>query len=447
MKGRTLFSLVLCLLLVVSLTLPVFAEGTDQPGISLSEEEGGEGGAGSGDQGGGSEGSGNEGGGNEGGDQGSGNEGGGSEGGDQGGGNEGGGSEGGDQGGGNEGGSGSEGGSGNEGGEVKPHEHVWEVEESVTKATCTQEGSNKVKCKICGAVETHVVPKLPHSYTNARDPDCNVCYHMRDASHKPSTTWSKNAGGHWHVCTVCGEKVDVADHYPGPAATEDKDQICMTCGYVMTKALGHVHKYKKEYSSDATGHWYACEGCGEKKDFQEHVFDNPCEPVCKVCGYVSDNAHSYGDIFQYDEENHWLVCTICGQEGDHIAHVPGDPATEDTPQVCAVCGMELAPPLNHTHLGEMWTYDEENHQNLCSCGMVMEEGPHTWDEGTENSDGTVTFTCTRCAYQKVEGEPKAAEAEFPWVLVIGGVALVCAVGAAVALIVVLVKKPTGKFSK
>lgn len=327
------------------------------------------------------------------------------------------------------------------------HEHVWEVVEVVRDATCSKEGIRKVKCKTCGAAEEHTIPMLAHTYDNACDPECNVCGATRDASHKPGATWSRNAGGHWHVCTVCGEKVDVADHYPGPAATEDKDQICMTCGYVMTKALGHVHKYKSEYSSDATGHWYACEGCNERKDFAAHVFENPCEPVCKICGYVSEAAHAYGDTFQYDEEYHWNVCTLCGMESDHIAHVPGDPATEDTPQLCTVCGKELAPPLNHTHQGEEWTYDEENHQFLCSCGMVVEEGPHTWDEGAENPDGTVTFTCTKCAYQKVEGEPKAAEAEFPWILVLGGAALVCAVGAAVALIVVLIKKPGGKFSK
>lgn len=328
-----------------------------------------------------------------------------------------------------------------------PHEHVWEIVETIAKATCEKDGSNKVKCKICGTEQTHTVPKLPHTYDNACDPDCNVCYAMRDASHKPGAVWQKNSSGHWHICSVCGEKVDMGDHYPGPAATEDKDQICLTCGYVMTKALGHVHKYQSEYTSDASGHWHACEGCGDRKDFAAHEFENPCEPVCKVCGYVSENAHSYGDAFQYDEEYHWNVCAICGMEGDHLAHVPGEPATEDTPQICTVCGKELEPPLNHVHEGAEWTYDEENHQSLCSCGMVMEEGPHTWDAGTENEDGTVTFTCTKCAYQKVEGEPKAAQGEFPWVLVIGGVALVCAVGAAVALVVVLTKKPSGKFSK
>ncbi len=154
-----------------------------------------------------------------------------------------------------------------------------------------------------------------------------------------------------------------------------------------------------------------------------------------------------GETLQYDEECHWGVCTLCGQEGDHIAHVPGDPATEEDPQICVVCGKELAPPLNHVHEGATWSHDENTHQLQCTCGRVMEEGPHTWNEGVKQSDGTVVFTCTQCGAEKTEGEPTPAEAEFPWILVIGGIALVCAIGAAVALVVVLAKKPTGKFSK
>lgn len=303
------------------------------------------------------------------------------------------------------------------------------------------------ECEGCGETKKETLSKRSHKYDNACDPDCNVCGATRDASHKPGKAWSKNASGHWHVCSVCGENVEMGDHYPGPAATEDKDQICLTCGYVMTRALGHVHKYETEYTSDETGHWYACTGCNEKKDFQEHVFDNACDPDCNICGYETKNAHDYGDTLQYDAEAHWGVCVLCGQEGEHFAHVPGDEATEDKSQICVVCGMELAPPLNHTHQGENWVSNEDSHQYLCSCGKVMEEGPHTWDAGRENPDGTMTYTCTQCAAQRTEGEPKAAEAEFPWILVIGVAALVCAVGAAVSLIVILAKKPAGKFSK
>lgn len=402
MKGKTLVSLLLCLLLVASFLFPAFGTESGKSGVfatALAEgddksedSDSGEGGqtSGSGDTGEGEE----------------------------------------------------------EKPEVPPTEHIhtWKVAENV-KATCSEEGYVVSQCETCGGTKKETLSKLDHTYDNACDPDCNVCGVTREVTHVPGKIWSKDAGGHWHVCTICGKKVDEADHYPGPAATEDKDQICMTCGYLLTRALGHVHKYQDTFSSDATGHWYACESCGEKKDFSEHVFDNPCDPDCNVCGYVSNNAHYYGDTLQYDDECHWGICTLCGQEGDHLAHIPGDAATEDTAQICTVCGRELAPPLNHVHEGEGWSYDEESHIQVCSCGLIMEEGPHIWDEGTENPDGTVTYVCTQCGAQRLEGEPKAAEAEFPWILVIGVAALVCAVGAAVVLVIVLAKKPAGKFSR
>lgn len=444
MKARTFVSLLLCLLLVASFMFPAFggehgkggvfvtafAEGEDDKTEGNTDGDTGGSGTGSGDTGG---------------DTGSGGTGSGEGGGDT--------------------------------GEEKPteHKHTWEVAEN-KKPTCTEEGYVVNKCTTCGETKTETLSKADHTYDNACDPDCNVCGATREIKHVPNKTWStdgkshwhtctvcgakvdiaehtankiwsKDGGGHWHTCQVCGEKVDIADHYPGPAATEDKDQICMTCGYLLTRALGHVHKYETRLSSDATGHWYACEACGDKKDFAEHVFDNPCDPDCNVCGYVSNNAHDYGDTLQYDEECHWGVCTLCGQEGDHLTHIPGDSATEDTPQVCTVCGKVLVQPLSHVHEGEAWTYDEETHIQTCSCGLVLEEGPHTWDEGRENPDGTVTYVCTACGMERMEGEPRAAEAEFPWILIIGIAALVCAVGACIVLVIVLAKKPAGKYAR
>lgn len=460
MKARKLFSLLLCLLLAASLMLPAFGTEHGKDGVfatAFAEEGDGEkegdtgggtggntGGTGSGDTGTGTGGTGS-------GGTGTGTGTGGTGGGDTGGTGTGG-TGSGDTGGTGTGGTGSGGtGSGEGGGDTgedKPteHKHTWEVSEN-KQPTCSEEGYVITKCKTCGETKKETLSKLAHTYDNACDPTCNVCGATRKTSHVPNKVWSKNAGGHWHICTVCGEKVEMGDHYPGPAATEDKDQICLTCGYVMTKALGHVHKYEATLSYDATGHWYACESCGDKKDFSEHVFDNPCDPDCNVCGYVSSSAHDYGDTFQYDEESHWGVCTLCGQEGDHLAHVPGDPATEDTPQVCTVCGKVLVQPLSHVHEGEEWIYDEETHTQTCSCGLVLEEGPHIWDEGTENPDGTVTYVCTQCGMERIEGEPKAAEAEFPWILVIGAIALVCAIGAGVTLVILLAKKPAGKYSK
>lgn len=49
--------------------------------------------------------------------------------------------------------------------------------------------------------------------------------------HSWSNEWSKNETHHWHACSGCDEKNDVAPHTPGAAATEIDPQICTVCGY------------------------------------------------------------------------------------------------------------------------------------------------------------------------------------------------------------------------
>lgn len=315
------------------------------------------------------------------------------------------------------------------------------------EATCTEAGTMEYSCA-CGEKKNETIAAKGHSYDNACDPDCNTCGATRDVSHKPGTAWSRDASGHWHICSVCKGKVEIGKHYPGPAATEDKDQICMTCGYLLTRKTGHVHKYQTTFTSDESGHWYACEGCEERKDFTEHSYDNPCDPDCNVCGYKRDSAHYYGDTLEHDEDAHWGICTLCGEVGNRDAHIPGGEATEHTPQTCVVCGMELAPALDHVHGSEVWESDGEKHWKECACGEILEEGPHGWDMGTENPDSTVTYVCAQCGAEKTEGEPEVEkDFQFPWMLVVVIVSLGCAVGAAVILIHLLVKKPAGKFTK
>lgn len=427
MKARSFFSLLLCLLLVVSLALPVFAEDGENSGSDISVvDEGGE-----------NEGSGGgtppeevtpEEGGTPGEEEKPGEE-------ETPGEEEKPGEEEtpGDTGEGDETGA-------TEGSGAGGHQHTWVLVAVQQNATCETEGSRRVRCVSCGETATQVIGKRNHTYDNACDPDCNVCHAIRQVTHTPKKEWSNDASGHWHVCSVCGSKIDEAAHSPGPEATMERDQTCLTCGYVIKKALDHTHQFETKFSSDETGHWYGCEKCSEQKDFEEHVYDNACDPDCNICGYLRKDAHSYKNSYQQDEKNHWRVCSICGEEEKHAAHVPGDPATEEQAQSCKVCGRELVPALTHVHLAEEWTYDEHTHQGICACGQEMEQGPHAWGTGAENPDGTRTITCMQCGAEKPEEAAGGAEAGDSGRLVVGIAAAVCAVGAAAALAVVLIKQ-------
>ena len=61
-----------------------------------------------------------------------------------------------------------------------------------------------------------------------------------------------------------------------------------------------------------------------------------------------------------------------------IAHIPGDPATEETPQVCTLCDYVITPKLIHKHI-YVYTTDERTHSGVCACGAVEETAGHTWD--------------------------------------------------------------------
>lgn len=332
-------------------------------------------------------------------------------------------------------------------GKTESGSHNWSVSAAIAP-TCREEGVTEYYCSTCGAFGYEILPKLTtHTYDNVCDPHCNICDEIREVPHKYSisTAWSSNSQGHWHACTACGAREEFGGHYPGPAATEEKAQYCLTCGYLMTPKLGHKHNYDAQWTFDEDGHWYACSGCDDKNSFAGHAYDDGCDPDCNVCGYLSETAHIYSGTWLSSETGHWDMCTVCGEESVPENHIPGDEATEETPQLCLVCGFELAPIEVHVHDAQgAWLCDEENHWKLCNCGDMVEIHAHAWDAGEEQEDTTILFTCLDCSITRIEGEPRA---DFPWLLVgLGATGLIC-IAAAAVLILLMIRKRPGKYGK
>lgn len=64
--------------------------------------------------------------------------------------------------------------------------------------------------------------------------------------HTPASAWSSDATGHWHICTVCNEKVDSASHNYGAwtttkeataTAAGSRERACTICGYKQTETI------------------------------------------------------------------------------------------------------------------------------------------------------------------------------------------------------------------
>ena len=281
--------------------------------------------------------------------------------------------------------------------------HSWNGGSVTKKATCKEAGVKTYTCTACNATKTESIAKLTtHTYDHACDTDCNVCGVTRTTTHNYKTSWSKDKTNHWHECSVCGDKKDVAAHTPGAEATETKAQSCTTCGYVIKAALGHTHKYASTWTTDENGHWYACSGCEEKGSYAAHDFENACDKDCSICGYTRETEHKFAETWNTDANNHWHECTGCGLKQDEAAHEPGAEATATTAQTCTVCGYEIAPAL----------------------------GGEETKEPTESTDATIPTTPTD------KNDPE--DSTFPWWIIV--VVAVVAAGGVVVIVVIKKKK-------
>ena len=113
-------------------------------------------------------------------------------------------------------------------------------------------------------------------------------------------------------------------------------EICLLlpCSFALT-ACGnnppdepHTHNWSTTWSKNETEHWYACDGCDEKKDKGNHDGD-----VCSICGYDANHTHAWPETYQKDATHHWKECSTCGAESAKAEH-------DYENNICQYCGYE-----------------------------------------------------------------------------------------------------------
>ena len=173
--------------------------------------------------------------------------------------------------------------------------------------------------------------------------------------HNWNSTWSSDSFSHWHDCSICKGKGDIAAH------TYDQQ--------VKTKA------YEKSSATCLSGTTYymSCV-CGAKGADTFEIGDK-------------DSAHHSGILdpnWKSNDTNHWKEYACCRAHAEEAAHTPGPAATEDAPQICTECGYELAPALAHTHVWGAWISNGDGtHTRTCE-----KDSSHTEKESC--SGGTAT---------------------------------------------------------
>ena len=295
-------------------------------------------------------------------------------------------------------------------------DHDWNDGVGKPAPTCGAGGTIEYTCLICRAIKTEDVGALEHKYDNDCDSTCNNgCGTTREVSHNYVLVTDKEA--HRYKCS-CGELKPGSweKHTPGPAATESSAQVCTVCNYEIAPILSHEHDISTDWYSDSEAHWHRCEkkGCYHVQDKQRHVYDNNCDVTCNVCNAVrKDVPHNFKPELQANAQGHWQVCASCNAKGEVMAHVPGPEATETEPQICTECNFRIKMPLNHVHnYGDTWYSDDDNHWQSCGeCTESTELEAHTWDEGKEQDDGSILYTCTVCAKELTLSEPMPSEPE------------------------------------
>lgn len=181
---------------------------------------------------------------------------------------------------------------------------------------------------------------IPVSATsqNSSTADLVVC------KHNWNSTWSSDSFSHWHDCSICKGKGDIAAH------TYDQQ--------VKTKA------YEKSSATCLSGTTYymSCV-CGAKGADTFEIGDK-------------DPAHHSGILnndWKSNDTNHWKEYSCCRVHAEEAAHTPGPAATEDAPQLCTICSYELAPALEHTHVWGAWISNGDGtHTRTCA-----KDGSHT----------------------------------------------------------------------
>ncbi len=95
------------------------------------------------------------------------------------------------------------------------------------------------KCDVCGK---QLTVHTGGTATCTEKATCSICgqEYGELAAHTYKTEWSTDETNHWHECSVCGDKKDVAAHIPGAEATETTPQTCTVCDYVIREVLKSV---------------------------------------------------------------------------------------------------------------------------------------------------------------------------------------------------------------
>ena len=201
-------------------------------------------------------------------------------------------------------------------------------------------------------------------------------------------------------------------------------EIANSSAYIVCNATADIpnsHAYEGWVFTDESIHTQSCIYCAYYETNPHYgnqvITQNPtctirgkAESTCVECGYLYDvvdlgtqwDAHTWNEGKITIEPNCGqegvkdITCLECGMTKSEILPIVGehnyDAGKVLQESTCLYAGIRV---YTCTVCG--WAYDEP-----------IEIAAHTWGDGIQNTDGTVTYFCTVCDHPKTEGTPTEA---------------------------------------
>lgn len=303
--------------------------------------------------------------------------------------------------------------------ETLPHDLDTRI---VKNATCTEPQETLIFCEDCGYEKT-----VYGDYINGN----------KEPGHDFGDWEFFDAQQHEHFCEVCGES-EKEDHQfdtstTAPTCTADGTitYTCSVCGYSYTTDGDPMIEHTK---GEPVKENEVAPACNADGSYEEVVYCTVCgtEIERKTVVVPTDVPHNYDDAewVYADADKHVRTCNNCGFI-DEDTHTPGETVIEnqvdatcakdgsyDEVVYCTVCEGELsrttiivpASSVAHTYADDDWVSENDTqHVHFCSVCGEPEYEDHDLQEArvepTCTKTGSITYTCSKCDYQKVETIP------------------------------------------
>ena len=195
------------------------------------------------------------------------------------------------------------------------HAHDYVDAEEITAATCTEAGTMKQECSICGTTRNVTIPALGHDYEGG--------------------VWVTNDTRHWKQCSRCDSTDTPADHVFGEWSGGKR--TCEICGYqerqiiTVTITWSEMAFTYTDGGWDPTTHTYtAGEWTADSRDGNRITVENAGDSEVSVSFvYTQVNDSVAGSVA--DEENTVIDSPVALPAGDKKVawlHLSGKP-TQD----------------------------------------------------------------------------------------------------------------------